>query len=99
MGKDEQIRLLEGELRKLQPRDVQMARLAKELKIQFENLERMSYAEALESSFDDRVDTIPTILVKWKRGVSRAQLNKDQDKIERLMKLRLDLDTVRVIQY
>lgn len=99
MGKDEQIRLLEGELRKLQPRDVQMARLARELKIQFENLERMSYAEALESSFDDRVDTIPTILVKWKRGVSRAQLNKDQDKIERLMKLRLDLDTVRVIQY
>ena len=99
LGKDEQIRLLEKELLKLQPRDVKMAKMAKELKIQFENLERMSYADTYESNFDDKVDTIPTILVKWKSGIPRSQLNKDQKKIEQLMKLRLELDTVRVLQY
>ena len=96
---EKQIDFLQKELVKLQPRDIKMVNLAKEMKIQFENLEKISYAESIESDFGNKVDTIPTILVKWRKGIRKSTLQKDEDKIQQIMRLRLDLDTVRVIQY
>ncbi len=95
---EKQIELLEKELLKQQPRDIRMASVAKEMKIQFENLERISYAEAIESDFD-KVDTIPTILVKWRNGIRKSEIAKDESKIQQIMQLRLELDTLRVIAY
>lgn len=99
MLKEEKIKQLERELARLQPKNLRMDKIARELKIQFENLEKISYAETLESSFEDKVDTIPTVLVHWKQGTSAAQHQKDQDKIRQLMQLKLEVDTVRVIKY
>lgn len=96
---EKQIEFLQKELVKLRPRNVKMVNLAKEMKIQFENLERISYADAIESDFGNKIDTIPTILVKWRNGINKAELKKDEIKIQKIMKLRLELDTVRVIQY
>lgn len=97
--KDERIQQLEKELARFKQSDLKMDKIAKEMKIQFENLEKISYAETLESSFEEKVDTIPTVLVKWKTGTPASRLKKDEDKIRQLIQLKLELDTVRVITY
>lgn len=99
LNQEKEIEYLQSELLKFRPRDIKMVNLAKELKIQFEYLEKISYADALESDFGNKVDTIPTILVKWRNGISRSRLAKDEDKIQQILQLRLELDTARVIAY
>ena len=99
LSHEKEIEDLQKELLKFRPRDIKMVNLAKELKIQFEYLEKISYADALESDFGNKVDTIPTILVKWRNGISRSKLQKDEVKIKQILQLRLELDTVRVIKY
>lgn len=96
---EKQIEFLQNELVKLQSRDIKMVNLAKEMKIHFEDLEKISYANTLESDFSNKIDTIPTILVKWKSGARKSNLQKDETKIKQIIQLRLELDTVRVIQY
>ncbi len=96
---EQQIKILENEIMRLQPRDLKLSSIAKELKIQFEDLERVSYAEALESDMSEKIDTIPTILVKWRNGTRNSRILKDQEKIQKIIQLRLELDRVRVIRY
>ena len=99
LNHEQQIEILEKEILRLQPRDLKLSRMAKELKIQFEDIEKLSYAEALESDMGNKIDTIPTILIKWRNGTRNSKILKDQEKIEKIIQLRLELDTIRVIRF
>ncbi len=93
------IKSLQLEVQRLRGQGVKIAPLNKELKIQFENLEKVSYALSIEPNEKDGVDTIPTFLVRWKPEARRADIEKNETVMMNLMKLRLDLDTVRVLRY
>ena len=70
----------------------------KEVKINYENLERFSYANEIESDFD-KTDTISVFSVKWNNEkMSAANIAKEQDKLERWLKVKLKLDTLVVRQ-
>lgn len=72
-----------------------------ELKVQFERLEKVAYAPVIESHFADSVmiDTIPTFLVEWNRNTWRSLKRENEAKMANWLKVRLKLDTVRVIEY
>ncbi|MCA1763976.1 MAG: hypothetical protein LC664_13435 [Flavobacteriales bacterium] len=76
-----------------------MNSISKELKIQYDGLEKVSYANSIESNFNDRLDTIPTLLVKWKPEVSTNIRRENERKIRDLMRVRMELDTLRVIPF
>ncbi len=97
--RDRRIKVLEDELFNRRKSELQLESVSEELKIQFERLEKISFANTLEYNFDSSVDTIPTFLVKWDPKTPSRQARKDEDKIAKLMKVRLELDTVRVITY
>jgi hypothetical protein len=96
-NKDERIELLENRLFEYSESEVKVLDISKELKIQFDDLLRISYAKSLESDFSGKVDTIPTFMVQWDPKASKKERLKNEETIGKLMQLRLKLDTVRVI--
>jgi uncharacterized hydrophobic protein (TIGR00271 family) len=99
MVKEKRIAQLEIQLSRTGLGNEKIGRLAKELKIQFEDMERISYSNAIETDFSEKIDTIPTFLVSWRRGMPSQEIIKNEKVLGDLMKVRLSLDTVRVIRY
>ncbi len=97
--KDERIALLENRILEFRSHEVKIASIGKELKIQFENIEKVSYANTVQTDFEGAIDTIPTFLIQWKKSSPSKKCRKNERTISELMKLRLDLDTVRVIPF
>jgi uncharacterized hydrophobic protein (TIGR00271 family) len=96
--REERIRALEKELLLIRKNEVRIQEIGEELRIQFENLKKLSYAPSIETQFGNTLDTIPTFLVEGNGG-SRSSNRKQEQKMAELMKVRLKLDTVRVISY
>ncbi len=70
--------------------------LTKELKISYENIERISFSNVISSNFS-KVDTISVFEVKWIDSLSNeASRKRDRNKLEELLRLKLDLDTLVV---
>ena len=67
--------------------------------MQHERVEKFAYGRAIETVFDDTSDTIPTFLIKWKNRTSNYQKRKEKKEIEDWLKVRLNLDTVRVVPF
>ncbi len=99
-NKDEQIRFLENQLINYKKDTMPITNLQKEIKVQYPKIEKFAYAKSIEIHSDSTpYDTIPTFLVKW-NGYAWKQQRDDQKMIlENWLKVRLNLDTVRVIEY
>ena len=94
--KDARIRLLEEELVKYRNSGIPFATISKEAKINYSNIEEMSYASTLVTNFS-KIDTIPTFNVKWNSQINRNTRNSEMAKLEQWLQVRLGLDTLRVI--
>jgi uncharacterized hydrophobic protein (TIGR00271 family) len=97
--RDGRIRQLEIDLQRASLSGVNLLSLSKELSLQFEHLEQVAYANTIESKLGDHLDTIPTFMVKWKAGTARNTIERNEEVMAGLMKLRLQLDTVRIVRY
>ncbi|TYB75746.1 DUF389 domain-containing protein [Bizionia myxarmorum] len=70
----------------------------KEAQINYENLQRFNYATEIVSDFKN-TDTISVFSVKWNKSKMNATaVEKEQDKLERWLKVKLKLDTLIVRQ-
>ncbi|UPS91876.1 MULTISPECIES: TIGR00341 family protein [unclassified Bizionia] len=70
----------------------------KEVKINYENLDRFSYSSEIASDFK-KIDTVSVFSVKWNKDkMNSAGIAKEQDKLERWLKVKLKLDTLVVRQ-
>ncbi len=103
-SKEEQIVYLEEELVKLRSRrtvyDIPFTAVEQEMKVQYPELKRFSYAMSLESDFlEEQPDTICTFLVQWQEDVKDEEREKLEDKLSRWLSLRLERDTVRILNY
>lgn len=93
--KDARIRLLEEELIKYRSSGIPFATISKEAKINYSNIEEMSYANNLVTNFS-KIDTIPTFNVRWNSDLNRNARNTEMKKLEQWLQVRLALDTLRV---
>lgn len=93
--KDKRIELLESELSKYRGDAFSFTDLSKEAKINYENIEQMGYSNLISTNFD-RQDTIPTFTVTWNSNLNNSQLKTEQEKFEKWMKVRLNLDTLAI---
>ncbi len=102
-NKDEQIDFLENELIHYQRDSLPLNSIQQELSIQYEHLERFGFSTSIEFDQAGRSDTIPTGLVQWDKYMAssrRAKQRKAQEqKLAEWLKVRLQLDTIRVIAY
>ena len=100
LSQSEKITFLEDKVRKLSKyEDLQIpfVELSKELKINYENVEKLSYASEISSNFS-KIDTMAVFSVKWKSDIKSDVIAKDKDKLYRWLKQKYSLDTLLVKQ-
>lgn len=103
--REQRIRQLEAALSALHGDTIPVGQIAREAYVQYPGLERISFGRVVEAprvvseSGDDAVavDTIPTALVTWRANVPRAQRAQNEARLGEWLKVRLGLDTVRVM--
>ncbi|MCB0756112.1 MAG: hypothetical protein KDB98_11000, partial [Flavobacteriales bacterium] len=61
----------------------------------YPNISKMSYAVSIEMN-GTKVDTIPTFMMSWK---NRQSKDNDKQTLRVWLKQRLELDTVRIVEY
>ncbi|WP_037325423.1 DUF389 domain-containing protein [Salinimicrobium terrae] len=94
-NKDQRIQLLEEELLKYRSAGIPFAAIAKEAKINYSAIQEMSYANNVITNFS-RIDTIPTINVRWSSNLGPAAKRSEMNKLEQWLQVRLSLDTLAV---
>lgn len=102
LDKDEKIQILEDQLFKLKSMSmVPMDQLKKELDFHYDKVEKFSFANVIEVSGDNNLnlDTIPSLLIRFKSGVRNSVKEKELESINDWLKIRFGKEKVQVIEY
>ena len=94
-SKESQISFLESELLKYKQRNFSFDEISKEIKINYQEVENLSYANMITTNFQ-KIDTIPTFNVTWNDKVKKEAKVEKAKKIQKWLSLRLKLDTLAV---
>lgn len=94
-NKDLQITFLENELLKYKQGDFSFDEISKELKINYTEVEGLSFANTITTNFE-KTDTIPTFNVTWNNKIKNSNKKIESRKIQQWLTLRLKLDTLAV---
>jgi len=97
-SKDEKIKFLEDQLLTYQQDSIPFNSIINELKVMYDQIEGVGYANALESNLM-QTDTIPTFLIKWSRKTNSYRRRQADAKISEWLMVRLKMDTVRIFDY
>jgi len=99
LSQTQKIQFLEDkvtQLTKLERNDIAFEELTQEVKINYENIEQFSYSNVIISNFT-KIDTLLVFTVKWDKGsTTEESIIKDKAKLERWLKVKLNLDTLVV---
>lgn len=96
--KNLQIAQLESQIFTYQRSSIPFEGLNKEIFIQYPNVTRMAYAVSIEMN-GAKIDTIPTFLLRWKANQGVKHKNREKEVLQAWLKQRLDLETVRIVEY
>jgi len=94
--KDEKIKFLESQLIHSK-KSVPLLEIEKEIQINYNKIQKLSYNESMEINFNGKVDTIPTFIVKWEKGYKGVE--EDSKKLIQWLELRLDIDSPRIVNH
>jgi hypothetical protein len=84
------------DLSKLERQQIPFDELTKEVKINYENVSRLSYSSVITSNFS-KIDTLSVFTVKWNDSlIKEPEIAKEQDKLARWLKQKFDLDSLIV---
>ena len=101
MSQQQKIIFLEDkvqELQKYERNQIPFEELTKEIRINYENLEQLSYSTVITSNFT-KIDTLSVFYAKWNDSLATEEfVVKEKDKLERWLKLKLSLDTLVIKQ-
>lgn len=97
-NKDARIRLLEQELMRYRREGIPFETISKEAKINYKNIEEMSYANNIVTNFSE-IDTVPTFNVRWNKSLSKNVRENEMKKLREWLAVRLSLDTLTVRTY
>jgi len=95
-SKDERIHYLEKELRQVFKSRIPFAKISEEAKINYEELEELSYSKMVKTNFKS-MDTINVFTLKWYDSIPKKQIKSQQKKLHKWLKARLDLDTLQIV--
>jgi uncharacterized hydrophobic protein (TIGR00271 family) len=96
--KNLQIAQLENQVFAYQRSSIPFEGLTKEVSIQYPNVNRIAYAVSLEMN-GTKIDTIPTFLLRWNAEQNTEQKNREKQVLQAWLKQRLDLETLRIVEY
>ena len=101
LSQTEKINFLENKVRqlsKLEKNYIAFEELAQEVKVNYETIESLSYANVISSNFR-KMDTLSVFTIKWVDSLTKEETRKkDKDKLEKWLKIKLNLDTLVVAE-
>ncbi len=100
--KDAKIKILEDELLRMKTMGmIPMHQLQQEIRFQFKEIDKFSYANVIEVSGEDstRIDTLSSILVHYKNGTYKSKRKENNDRIREWFMIRFGKEDVQVIEY
>ncbi|SEQ70685.1 uncharacterized hydrophobic domain-containing protein [Hyunsoonleella jejuensis] len=99
LSQTEKIRFLENKVKQLtllEKNYLAFDELTKEIKLNYDAIEKISYSNVISSNFE-RMDTISVFEIKWIDSLSNeASRTKDKKRFENWLKFKLKLDTLIV---
>lgn len=98
-SKNARIEFLESHLIQIKRDTLPFQSLKKELKVQYPRIEHFAFAKSIELNEFNSYDTIPTLLVNWKKGTYKSHILSKTKTLEEWLRIRLVLDTLRVVKY
>jgi uncharacterized hydrophobic protein (TIGR00271 family) len=96
--KNQRIIELENQVFQYQKDVIPFEGLSKEMTALYPNIERMSYSVSLEMN-GTKIDTIPTFMMGWNQSRSSSSKSNDKAILQTWLKQRLELDTLRIVEY
>lgn len=91
----DQINHLEKEIERIKQKEVPLLSLSNEAKINYPNIETISFAEVITSDFK-KIDTVPVITAKWNKKIRYRTKKEEKKKLGEWFKFKLKLDTIVV---
>lgn len=88
---------MEKQLTEYRKDSIPFENLRKEIAINHPKIKRVAYAKTVEMS-DAGLDTIPTFLVRWDEKSAKTK-DSETDQLQRWLKQRLSLDTLRIVEF
>ncbi|TXE07315.1 DUF389 domain-containing protein [Gelidibacter salicanalis] len=98
LSQKEKIIFLEDKVRKLSKYEalqIPFEELTKEVKINYENIDQLSYSSVISSNFK-KLDTISEFTVRWGKNVKEEVIAKEQEKLKRWLKQKYKMDSLVV---
>ena len=98
LSQSDKIAFLENKVAKLakyEALQIPFEELSKEVKINYENIQRLSYSSVVSSNFS-KIDTVAVFTAKWNESAKEEDITKEKDKLYRWLKQKYDLDTLVV---
>lgn len=98
-NKEKKIKLLEEQLSLSGGGSFPFNSIKQEIKLQYTNVEQMSFGKNITTDFNNIQDTIPTFLIRWNNSISETEKRNQRAALETWLKVRLNDDKVKVINY
>ncbi len=98
-SKNARIEFLENKLISISKDSLPLYNLKNEIEVQYPKIIKFAYANSIEPDTLGGFDTIPTFLINWNKKIYRSERKKQSKTLAKWLKVRLHLDTVRVVQY
>ncbi|GAA3785110.1 TIGR00341 family protein [Corallibacter vietnamensis] len=99
LSQNQKIAFLENKMKRLnmlERNTIPFEEITKEVQINYEGLDQLSYSSVITSNFK-KIDTLYVFITKWSDSINdETFINKEQDKLEKWLKFKLDLDTLLV---
>lgn len=98
LSQSDKIAFLENKVAKLakyEALQIPFEELSKEVKINYDNIQRLSYSSVVSSNFS-KIDTVAVFTAKWNESTNEEDITKEKDKLYRWLKQRYSLDTLVV---
>lgn len=72
--------------------------IGRELKAQYQELERFSFGQAYGTDFA-QTDTLCLLMVQWEKGTRSREMQEMEEQMARWLKVRLSQDSIAVVRY
>lgn len=97
--KDEKIRTLEHELTKLGYGAIPFQSLSQEIKLQYEDVQKMEIGKTISTNFDNQQDTSITVLIRWNPKMSAEDKTTKKQALQKWLRVRLNDEKLKVVGY
>lgn len=99
-NKNERIQFLEDEIVEFKKDSIPNIQLRNELKIQYPEIKKFAISKVVETSSDSgQTDTLHVFLVNWNNKMSYYSRKVQENKLEKWLKVRFNLDTLKLVRY